>query len=84
MKTWVLYSLCTIVLGLASAGLASASPAPSAADQQFLASLAQPAPAPVASPAPLPWEESVPDHGGSGVVGGPPRPVDFLHPLLLG
>ena len=51
MKKLVLYSLCTIVLGLASAGLASASPAPSAADQQFLASLAQPpVPSPMAKP----------------------------------
>ena len=65
MKKWVLCCLCTIVLGLASAGLASASPAPSAADRQFLASLAQPAQPPVASPAPLPWEEMAkPNHCG--------------------
>jgi hypothetical protein len=63
MKKWVLYSLCTIVLGLASTGLASASPAPSPSDQQFLASLAQPAQPPVAAPTPLPWEElAKPNH----------------------
>jgi hypothetical protein len=65
MKKWVLCCLCTIVLGLASTGLASASPAPSAADRQFLASLAQSAEPPVASPAPLPWEElAKPNHCG--------------------
>src|SRR5690242_10299797 len=65
MKKWFLYSVCAIVLGFASAGLASASPVPSASDQQFLASLAKPAQPPAASPAPLPWEEMAkPNHCG--------------------
>jgi len=65
MKKWFLYSVCAIVLGLASAGLASASPATSAMDQQFLASLAKPAQPPVAVPAPLPWEaKAKPNHCG--------------------
>jgi hypothetical protein len=53
MKKWTLCLLCTITLGLAFAGLASAEPAHSA-DQQFLASLANPTPTLMAKPQPPP------------------------------
>lgn len=53
MKKWTLCLLCTITLGLAFAGLASAEP-PRSADQQFLASLANPAPVQMAKPQPPP------------------------------
>jgi hypothetical protein len=55
MKRWMLCMLCMITLGLGFAGLASAGQVgPSSADQQFLASLANPAPTQMTKPQPPP------------------------------
>ena len=55
MKKWMLCLLCTITLGLGFVGMASAEPAcTGSTDQQFLASLSNPAPVEMTKPQPPP------------------------------